>query len=694
MAPWTLIAGAAAAVIFPQQRAVIVVVGAVVSLLKSNKGNGDNQNEDKTVEMTGNIKPVRLEWNDVTCTLTDKKGEETRKILNGVSGSATPGRLLAIMGSSGAGKTMLLSTLAGQLPRQKLVRLTGELLANGVNRKDAAVRQAFVRQEDIFFSQLTVRETVLMAAKLQLPPGAPEEEKVAYVDNLIHHLGLANAANTIVGDAKVRGISGGEKRRLSIACELLGSPSVIFCDEPTTGLDAFQAEKVMAALHKLAEEGRTVICSIHQPRSSVYSMFDDILLLTNGKVIYTGPAGDEALSYFEKLGYTCPMHVNPAEFFADLISIDYSSEETEKSSKERIDSLLSSFLSTGNKGIITSTSEDVSTVSGDFMISEENGKKSLIGQKGGAWTQFKLLVKRAWLQTTRDKATNYVRAGVNVFSALLFGSIFWRMGFTQTSIQDRMGLLQVAAINTAMASLTKTISIFPRERIVVDRERSKGAYAVGPYFLGKLLAELPVGALFPLLFGTVVYPMAGLNKSLTRFGKFLGIITLESFASSAFGLTVGALAPNPEAALAMGPSMMTVFIVFGGYYVNEENTPQVFRWIPNVSLIRWAFEGLCVNEFRGLKFEVKKNADAQFGDQVLERLSFQKSSVGRALLKEGQILLWLYWSTFYLLKKKRLDSQPLLPPSLPSSEEEKKDKTASEADEVPVSDVEATTSAT
>lgn len=126
-----------------------------------------------------------------------------------------------------------------------------------------------------------------------------------------------------------------------------------------------------------------------------------------------------------------------------------------------------------------------------------------------------------------------------------------------------------------------------KKRAIVDRECAKGSYALGPYHFAKLLAEIPIGVVFPLVFGIILYPMARLHPSLLRFGIFSGIVTVESFAASAMGLTVGAMVPTTEVAMALGPSLMIVFIVFGGYYVNLENTPTVFRWIPRISLIRW-----------------------------------------------------------------------------------------------------------
>jgi len=266
------------------------------------------------------------------------------------------------------------------------------------------------------------------------------------------------------------------------------------------------------------------------------------------------------------------------------------------------------------------------------------------------------------MQAFRDGPTNKVRARMSVASAVIFGSVFWRMGKSQTSIQDRMGLLQVAAINTAMAALTKTVGVFPKERTIVDRERAKGSYALGPYLSSKLLAEIPIGAAFPLIFGSILYPMAKLHPTFSRFAKFCGIVTVESFAASAMGLTVGAMAPTTEAAMALGPSLMTVFIVFGGYYVNPDNTPVIFRWIPRISLIRWAFQGLCINEFKGLQFEQQHSYDIQTGEQALERFSLGGIRIADTLVAQGRILMFWYWSTYLVLKKNRPKYQTLLPP--------------------------------
>ncbi|KAI9088636.1 hypothetical protein K1719_029750 [Acacia pycnantha] len=620
--------------------------GPVLPPEAENEDHGDGEEKDDADEsegpVSGKVFPVSIRWRNISCSLFDKSSKSVRFLLKNVSGEAKPGRLLAIMGPSGSGKTTLLNVLAGQLAASPRLHLSGLLEFNGKPSSKRSYKFAYVRQEDLLFSQLTVRETLSFATELQLPGISSVEERDEYVKNLLFKLGLVSCADTIVGDAKVRGISGGEKKRLSLACELLASPSVIFSDEPTTGLDAFQAEKVVETLQQLAQDGHTVICSIHQPRGSVYNKFDDIVLLAEGSLVYSGPARDEPLAYFSKFGYHCPDHVNPAEFLADLISIDYSSAGSVYSSQKRIDSLVESF------------SESLSPIMYATPITKEvlhkNGKRvgmRTVGKKKGGF---------------RDGPTNTVRARMSIASAVIFGSVFWRMGRSQTSIQDRMGLLQVAAINTAMAALTKTVGVFPKERAIVDRERAKGSYSLGPYLFSKLLAEIPIGAAFPLMFGAVLYPMARLHPTLLRFGKFCGIVTVESFAASAMGLTVGAMVPTTEAAMAVGPSLMTVFIVFGGYYVNPENTPIVFRWIPRVSLIRWAFQGLCINEFSGLEFEHQNPFDVQTGEQALERISFGGRKIRDTVVAQSKILLFWYCTTYLLLEKNKPKYQQLEPP--------------------------------
>lgn len=595
---------------------------------------------------------IDVSWCDVTMTLTSKRSGGTRRALDGCSGAARAGRLLAIMGPSGAGKSSLLNALAGQVPASGRVGLVGMLMVNG-RRVDAGggFRKAYVQQEDAFYSMLTVRETLETAARL----GGAENVK-ATTETLLHDLGLTSCADTRVGDAKTRGISGGEKKRLALGVQLVGAPSVIFADEPTSGLDSFQAEKVMKTLSRLAkEQNKTVVCSIHQPRSSIVDLFDDLYLLAGGRCAYFGPMRSAREWFATNAQHEIPHDVNVAEYLIDLVSVDASSAETTAKSVRRIDDIVKAMRA-------SPPAPEASSAKGSSGAGLE---LTVTGKRVGFWGQFPLLLRRSWRQVIRDKSTNKVRLMTSLNSALVFGSIFWKMRLTQTAIQDRMGLLQVSAINAAMSALMKTLTTFTKEKVIVNRERASKAYGVLPYFTSKLVAELPVGAFFPLAFGACVYPMSGLHPTLGHFARFCGILTVESFSSAAMGLAISSVAPTTDAAVAMGPAVMVLFIVFGGYYVNPDNVPIYFKWLNKCSLIKWAFQGLCVNEFTGLEFEAKRPFDQKTGEDVLARLSFQDATALSSLRQQGNILSFLYLLTLYLLDANEPKFIDMAPPPKP-----------------------------
>lgn len=588
--------------------------------------------------------PVTLEWAGVTCTLSKKA--TPRKLLDNVSGVAKPGRILAIMGPSGSGKTTLLNSLAGRVPASPNIELYGSISVNGIKSTTLSdFPVAYVTQEDLFFSQLTVQETLEVAASLRL--SASKEERLAVVDNVLRTLGLVSVAETRVGDAKDRGISGGEKKRLSLACELISTPKLILCDEPTTGLDTFQAEKVMTVLQNLAKAGHTVVCSIHQPSGTIFEMCDDLILLASGQSVYFGPTSD-APDFFQSAGFPIPNHVNPAERYLELVSVDYSTDAAVSESRARIDRIVKEFdtwrsdrnSSSANESLTSKKSENKST---------ETAVVKTPSRRPNVVSQIRILFLRAWRQIIRDKKTNVSRLMSSLFSALLFGSIYWRLGLTQRTIQDRMGLLQVCTINSAMTAMIKTLNVFPREGVLVNRERVRGSYSVLEYFSSKLIAEMPVSSFFPLLFSSILYPMVRLSGGAKRVAKFLGIITLESFTAASYGLAVGAIIPSTEAALAAGPASFVLQIVFGGLYITDKSVPRWASWVPKISLIKHAYEALCVNEFRGLKFETQRPWDVKEGQQVLQRMSWGESTVAKACRSQARVLAFNYLLTYAML---------------------------------------------
>jgi ABC-type multidrug transport system ATPase subunit len=286
-----------------------------------------------------------LHWKDICYSVRVGAGESAsqKHILRNIHGIAEPGRLIAIMGPTGSGKTSLLNVLAARTVYCKNAVLSGEIQVNGEKRDEENFREhsAYVQQDDVLYAHQTVQETLLMAARLRLK-GATVQQSESLVNTLIHQLGLVKARNTEVGSASVRGVSGGERKRTNLGIELIADPGVLFLDEPTSGLDSFQAEAVVRVLSKLAQDGRTIFMSIHQPSSQIFAMFDRLMLLSEGYCLYYGPA-TEAVPYFGKLGYKCPNDFNPADFLLETISIDTRSEAALKQSNATVHALVGAY---------------------------------------------------------------------------------------------------------------------------------------------------------------------------------------------------------------------------------------------------------------------------------------------------------------------------------------------------------------
>ncbi|QDZ25382.1 ABC-2 type transporter [Chloropicon primus] len=555
---------------------------------------------------------------------------------------------------------------------------------------------------------MTVRETLKFVARLEDTTDGVDER----VDQVARKLGLMESMDTVVGGDGVRGISGGEKRRLAIACELLRASvatgegggakdlTVLIADEPTTGLDSFQADKVVSQLTGLAHDrSAMVLMCIHQPRSAIYEKLDDVLLLApGGRTCFMGPAR-EAVAHFGRLGFVCKQNFNPAEFLVDLVSIDTSSEEAERKSWKRVEHLSEVWRKSPGpvkvhpvqawpdfaelpSGSLDEVEDEDETAVTDPVGERKSRRRK---KRAGILGQFFQLVKRSFTITRRESQVHLTRAVGTVILALAFGTCHFKLGRGQKSIKKRGAVMMQVCINSAMMSTIKTLNSFPKERAVVRKELSKTRkdgsrlYGIGPYFLSKLLIETPVDAFFPILFGSIVGPLSGLNPK-TRI-PFLGTLALQGVSASAVGMSVGALAPNTETALAIGPVVMVLSIMLGDSGGMFAEVPLFLRPAAKYSLIKWGFDGCSSAEFTGLRFHCddldemmpskgkpkggvlgrgrssyqKEIADAvclRTGKQVLEGMGLQEGSWVDAAREQGRLIGLNLAATYLLLNLK------------------------------------------
>ncbi|KAK3248410.1 hypothetical protein CYMTET_42122 [Cymbomonas tetramitiformis] len=457
----------------------------------------DGRRQSALAKASG-VSPVVMQWRGLMYSVPIAKDKPPRVILNGITGAASPYHVLAVMGPTGSGKTSLLNTLAGRVPVGGM--LNGEILVNGEPRTEQFKTQAaYVEQDELAFPFLSVRETFTLHARLRLPAGSPSEVKEQSVEAAITELGLTRVADSMVGGGMVRGLSGGERKRCSIGVELVTNPQALFLDEPTSGLDSFQAQNVVGVLSSLARNSRTVLTTIHQPRSSIFHLFDQLCLLVEGELIYLGSA-KEAVEYFESLHFLCPNHTNPADFFMDVLSMDYRDTEWEKDSKERIQ-LFSSACAQSSLG------ERAHSEAGTHIIDASFANSVRAEAGAGLVEQYILLSGRAWRSVLRNKIGMVITLVIALVYSLLISALYRNIGTDQRGLQDRAGALFFISLNTAYGSAIPATQFFAPEKAVVNRERASRAYSVATYFWSKYWAEVPLKVAEQLVFGGILIPV-------------------------------------------------------------------------------------------------------------------------------------------------------------------------------------------
>lgn len=579
--------------------------------------------DDEAAKLMTNHTPAILHFKDVGYTVNDKQ------ILSGVQGAVKPGQVMAIMGASGAGKTSFLDLLAR---KNKSGTPSGEFLVNGRFVPDAAYRAVigFVDQEDALMPTLTVYETILYSALLRLPREMSAAAKDLRVMETMAELGILHIKDSLIGQEGRRGISGGEKRRVSIACELVTSPSILFLDEPTSGLDSFNAFNVVECLTNLAREyNRTIVMTIHQPRSNIVALFDQLILLARGKLVYSG-ALSHCHDYFEGIGFGCPPGYNIADYLIDLTmyaakgdphsnksprpSLPSQPEEqspeahvvhhqSQPHTLQRCDSMGDDAAEEWNEispqtrrkptkrnesfSRATDVEElvlryGVSEVARGIQIDIDNCKgeaderpqamSNILsgGYKRITWfSQFVLLSRRTFKNLYRNPMLLLTHYAIAILLALLCGYLFFNITNDLPGFQGRLGLFFFILSLFGFSTLT-SLNIFATERNIFMRERANGYYATFTYFLAKVLFDIiPLRVLPPILMGIIIYPMVGLLPQVAIFFKFLFVLVLFNLAAASVCLFIGIVISDTGIANLVGSLFMLFSLLFAGLLLNH-----------------------------------------------------------------------------------------------------------------------------
>uniref|UniRef100_A0A3B4V688 ATP-binding cassette sub-family G member 8 n=1 Tax=Seriola dumerili TaxID=41447 RepID=A0A3B4V688_SERDU len=567
--------------------------------------------------------------------------------INKLSLRVHSGQMLAVIGSSGCGKTSLLDILTCR--DEGGTTTSGQILINGKPNTPHLVKKsiAHVRQDDRLLPHLTVRETLAFVAKLRLPTHFTQAQRDQRVDDVIAELRLRQCAHTRVGNDYVRGVSGGERRRVSIAVQLLWNPGILILDEPTSGLDSFTAHNLVITLSRLARGNRLVLLSVHQPRSDIFQLFDLVVLLSSGSAVYCGAARD-MVPYFTALGYPCPRYCNPSDFYVDLISIDRRSPEQEAECLERARVLAEHFMEKVRdtddhmwKPAGTNTAEVIT-------ISQQKNRLP------GRLHQFTILIRRHMYNDFRDLVTLLVHGFEALLMSLLVGCLYYGAGKERLSIQDTVALLYMIGALTPFAVVLDVIAKCHTERAMLYHELEDGMYSVTSYFFAKVLGELPEHCVFTLVYGLPIYWLAGLNEAPDRFLLNFLLVWLMVYCSRAMALFVAAALPTLQTSAFMGNSLFTVFYLTGGFVISLENMWLVASWLSHASFMRWGFEGMLQVQFRGNKYPVSIgnftiNVD---GIHAMNMNQYPLFSCYLVLLAVCLVFMGLYYVSLKFIKQK------------------------------------------
>nr|XP_055026795.1 ATP-binding cassette sub-family G member 5 [Misgurnus anguillicaudatus] len=521
----------------------------------------------------------------------------TRQILNDVSFHVNSGEIMGILGNSGSGKTTLLDAIAGRIGNSG--SLLGEVYINGRKLKRDQFQDCFsyVLQSDNLLSYLTVEETLTYTAQLALRHHSAEaiRKKVTAV---MAELSLGHVAHSVIGGRIFPGISGGERRRVSIASQLLQDPKVILLDEPTTGLDSMTANQIVVLLAELAKRDRIVIVTIHQPRSELFRIFNRIAIMSKGELVFCGQP-EEMVDFFSSCGYECPEYCNPFDIYVDMTSVDTRCSEREAVTYSRMHDITSAFCS--------------SDIYKDMLERIEHScqrpDKPMIPFKSkespNCLSKLTVLLRRTVRNMSRDRMGILMRLSQNLIYGLFIAFFLMKLEIdvAKGAVQDRIGIIYQAMGASPYTGMLNAVALFPALRAISDQESKDGLYQKWQMFLAYIIHILPFSIISVFIFTSFLYWTVGMNPDPLRFLCFSAVVLVPHVIGELLTLVLLGVVQDPNM-VNSGVALLNVagIMLGSGFLRSFKQMPVVFQWLSYLTFQRYGCELLIVTEFYGLNF--------------------------------------------------------------------------------------------
>ncbi|VAH01174.1 unnamed protein product [Triticum turgidum subsp. durum] len=507
--------------------------------------------------------------------------------------------------ASNRGKSTLVDALAGRIARDSL---RGHVTLNGEPLHGSRLRaiSAYVMQDDLLYPMLTVRETLLFAAELRLSRALSPSAKRERVDRLIDQLGLSRAADTIIGDEGHRGVSGGERRRVSIGTDIIHDPILLFLDEPTSGLDSASAFMVVQVLRTIARSGSVVVMTIHQPSARILGILGRLLLLSRGRTVYAGtPAGLKP--FFAEFGAPIPDNENPAEFALDTIR----EREAQPQGTGPLADFNARWQAT-HKAMDGTNAKRVSPMTLEYAIAESVARGKLVAGSGtGTVSELQMptyanpmavevwvLIKRAFTNTRRMPELFGMRLGTIMVTGLILATIFLRLDDTPKGVQERLGFFAMG-MSTMFYVCADALPVFVQERHIYLRETAHNAYRRASYVLANAVVSFPPLVALSVAFAVTTFFAVGLAGGASSFLYFALIILASLWAGSGFVTFLSAVVPHVMLGYTVVVAILAYFLLFSGFFINRDRIPAYWIWFHYISLVKYPYQAVLQNEFGG-----------------------------------------------------------------------------------------------
>ncbi|XP_018574647.1 ATP-binding cassette sub-family G member 1 isoform X2 [Anoplophora glabripennis] len=568
---------------------------------------------------------------------------KTQKLLDHINGDFSGGELTAIMGPSGSGKTCLMNILAGYTNSG----VSGQKLINDEVRDEKIFRKksCYIMQDDNLQPLLTVQESMTLAANLKMNCAYTPKEKRNRIKEILESISLWEHRKSRIG-----ALSGGQKKRLSIALELLKNPQVMFFDEPTSGLDSLTSKQCIMLLKQLASTGQTIICSIHQPSAMIFEMFDHLYVLANGKCLYQGSVKG-LIPYLEELDLRCPPYHNPADYllevasgeygdYTDVLSIksenglcqDWRKRQTNSIQLEALEHI-SKAMRAGR--ITPTTAPPIVFPKIDKRTHKEVSNQCCYGSYPTSFcNQLCVLLTRMFLILIRDRTLAYARLGTHIGIALFIGILYQGIGQDASNMINNFNFIFFSVMFLMLTSFNCIITTFPLELPILTKELFNKWYSLKSYYLAISLADIPVQMVATLIYALVTYFLTTQPLDAYRIILFLVMCILISLVAQSWGLLIGACM-DIKTGVIFGPFCFLPFTIFSGFFVQLNDSHPYIRWLFHISFLKYGFEGLVLSVLGYDRGKLPCNADYchfVYPEKFLDQMDMEHASYSQAVI--------------------------------------------------------------